>query len=145
MKIFLNRVLTGLVCLLAAGWAQGQQVPVIPALAPQPVSKTIQTNNPDIVVKQISCVDLDVGGVVVNKGTQAFSGILHIAVKDEEGDVVGRNKVRLRGELRKCVVAVPWSVVWLDCPVPQLIEIGFLEMFFLFWIASEYEVWFPCA
>jgi hypothetical protein len=96
MKIFLNRVLTGLVCLLAAGWVQSQQVPVIPALAPQPVSKTIQTNNPDIVVKQVSCVDLDVGGVVVNKGTQAFSGILHIAVKDEEGDVVGRNKVRLR-------------------------------------------------
>lgn len=92
----LSRVLTGLICLLAVGLAQSQQVPVIPALAPQPVSKTIKTNNPDIVVKQISCVDLDVGGVLVNRGAQAFSGILHIAVKDEEGDIVGRNKVRLR-------------------------------------------------
>ena len=94
--IYSNRVLVAMICLLTAGYAMSQQVPVIPALAPQPVSKTIKTNNPDIVVKQISCVDMDVGGVVVNKGSQAFSGILHIAVKDEEGDVVGRNKVRLR-------------------------------------------------
>lgn len=84
----------GLLC--AASLAHSQQVPVIPPLAPQPPSKTIKTNNPDIVVKQISCVDLDVGGVLVNKGTEPFNGILHIAVRDEEGDVVGRNKVRLK-------------------------------------------------
>lgn len=57
---------------------------------------SIQTNNPEIVVKQVLCQEYDVRGVLVNKSAENFNGILHIAVKDEEGDVVGRNKVRLR-------------------------------------------------
>ncbi len=62
----------------------------------KPASKTLQTNNPDIVVKRVYCVDYDLGGVLVNKGGQPFRGTLSVAVRDEEGDIVGRNKVRLR-------------------------------------------------
>ncbi len=56
----------------------------------------IKTNNPEFVVKEVFCIDYDVSGVLVNKSTEPFAGVLHIAVKDEEGDIVGRNKVRLR-------------------------------------------------
>lgn len=56
----------------------------------------IKTNNPEFVVKEVFCIDYDVSGVLVNKSTEPFAGVLHIAVRDEEGDIVGRNKVRLR-------------------------------------------------
>jgi hypothetical protein len=59
-------------------------------------AETLKTNNPEIVVKEIRCIDLDVRGVLVNKSSEPFNGTLFIAVKDEDGDVVGRNKVRLR-------------------------------------------------
>lgn len=59
-------------------------------------SETLQTNNPELVVKRIYCVDYNLGGVLVNKGGQPFRGSFSVAVKDEEGDVVGRNKMRLR-------------------------------------------------
>ena len=57
---------------------------------------TIKTNDPDFVVKELSCIDTGVSGVLVNKGEKAFAGILHIAVKDTEGDVIGRNQMRIR-------------------------------------------------
>lgn len=59
-------------------------------------AETLKTNNPDIVVKRVYCVDYNLGGVLVNKGDQPFRGSFSVAVKDEEGDVVGRNKMRLR-------------------------------------------------
>jgi hypothetical protein len=58
--------------------------------------ETLQTNNPELVVKRVYCVDYNLGGVLVNKGGQPFRGSFSVAVKDEEGDVVGRNKMRLR-------------------------------------------------
>ena len=73
----------GLVLLILAG--------IVPAHA-----KGIKTNNPEVVVKEVYCIDYDVSGVLVNKSAEPFAGVLHIAVKDEEGDIVGRNKVRLR-------------------------------------------------
>ena len=73
----------GLVLLILAG--------IVPAHA-----KGIKTNNPEFVVKEVYCIDYDVSGVLVNKSAEPFAGVLHIAVKDEEGDIVGRNKVRLR-------------------------------------------------
>ncbi len=59
-------------------------------------AKTLQTNNPELVVKRVYCVDYNLGGVLVNKGGQPFRGSFSVAVKDEEGDVVGRNRMRLR-------------------------------------------------
>ncbi len=59
-------------------------------------AKTLQTNNPELVVKRVYCVDYNLGGVLVNKGAQPFRGSFSVAVKDEEGDIVGRNKMRLR-------------------------------------------------
>jgi hypothetical protein len=59
-------------------------------------AETLQTNNPEIVVKRIYCVDYNLGGVLVNKGGQPFRGSFSVAVRDDEGDVVGRNKMRLR-------------------------------------------------
>ena len=59
-------------------------------------AETLKTNNPEIVVKRVYCVDYNIGGVLVNKGDQPFRGSFSVAVKDEEGDVVGRNKMRLR-------------------------------------------------
>ncbi len=61
-----------------------------------PVSKTLATNNPDILVKRVSCVDANVAGVLVNKSSQPFRGRLKLAVRDEEADVVGRHSVRMR-------------------------------------------------
>lgn len=58
--------------------------------------ETLQTNNPELVVKRVYCVDYNLGGVLVNKGGQPFRGSFSVAVKDKEGDVVGRNKMRLR-------------------------------------------------
>ncbi len=68
-------------------------------LAPLPVLagyETLETNNPDIVVKRVFCVDYNVGGILVNKGTQPFRGRLKLLVRDEEGDIVGRHSIRLR-------------------------------------------------
>jgi hypothetical protein len=59
-------------------------------------AETLKTNNPELVVKRVYCVDYNIGGVLVNKGGQPFRGSFSVAVKDEEGDVVGRNKMRLR-------------------------------------------------
>ena len=59
-------------------------------------AETLKTNNPELVVKRVYCVDYNLGGVLVNKGDQPFRGSFSVAVKDEEGDVVGRNKMRLR-------------------------------------------------
>ncbi len=59
-------------------------------------AETLETNNPDIVVKRVYCVDYGLGGVIVNKGDKPFRGSLAVAVKDEEGDVVGRGTQRLR-------------------------------------------------
>lgn len=68
-------------------------------LAPFPVLagyETLETNNPDIVVKRAFCVDYNVGGILVNKSTKPFRGRLKLAVRDEEGDIVGRHSIRLR-------------------------------------------------
>ncbi|MEK0435053.1 MAG: hypothetical protein RL369_1102 [Pseudomonadota bacterium] len=56
----------------------------------------IETNNPDIVVKRVFCVDYNVGGILVNKSNRPFRGRLKLAVRDEEGDIVGRHSIRLR-------------------------------------------------
>jgi hypothetical protein len=58
--------------------------------------ETLQTNNPELVVKRVYCVDYNLGGVLVNKGGQPYRGSFSVAVRDEEGDVVGRNTMRLR-------------------------------------------------
>ena len=81
---------------LFAQQAFAQLEPLPSLVSPLPVLPTQPTNNPDFVVKQLHCVDYDVGGVVVNKSKQPFYGTLYIAVKDEEGDIVGRTKVKLR-------------------------------------------------
>ena len=68
-------------------------------LAPMPVLagyETLETNNPDIVVKRAFCVDYNVGGILVNKSTKPFRGRLKLAVRDEESDIVGRHSIRLR-------------------------------------------------
>lgn len=69
--------------------------PAAQAAAPTAL-QTLATNRPDIVVKRVSCVDYNVAGVLVNKGGQPFHGRLKLAVRDDEGDVVGRNSVRMR-------------------------------------------------
>jgi hypothetical protein len=76
---------TSVVAALALGWMP------LPAQA-----ETLETNNPDIVVKRVYCVDYGLGGVLVNKSGKPFRGSLAVAVKDEEGDVVGRGTQRLR-------------------------------------------------
>ena len=68
-------------------------------IAPVPLwaaMEPIETNNPDIVVKRVFCVDYNVGGILVNKSNRPFRGRLKLAVRDEEGDIVGRHSIRLR-------------------------------------------------
>jgi hypothetical protein len=68
-------------------------------LAPLPVLAgylTMETNNPDIVVKRAFCVDYNIGGILVNKSGKPFRGRLSLAVRDDEGDIVGRHSIRLR-------------------------------------------------
>jgi hypothetical protein len=68
-------------------------------VAPLPLwaaMETIETNNPDILVKRVFCVDYNVGGILVNKSGRPFRGRLKLAVRDEEGDIVGRHSIRLR-------------------------------------------------
>ena len=74
-------------------------------------AETLKTNNPEIVVKEIRCIDYDVRGVLVNKSSVPFYGTLFIAVKDEDGDVVGRNKVRLRVSAEN---GVPFSFYYIN-------------------------------
>lgn len=69
---------------------------VLAAISLPSWAETLETNNPDIVVKRVFCVDTNVGGVLVNKAEQPFRGRLRVAVRDEEGDVVGRHSIRLR-------------------------------------------------
>lgn len=72
---------------------------VLSMAAPLPLwaaMEPIETNNPDIVVKRVFCVDYNVGGILVNKSNRPFRGRLKLAVRDEEGDIVGRHSIRLR-------------------------------------------------
>lgn len=62
----------------------------------QASAETLETNNPGIVVKRVYCVDTNVGGVLVNKAAQPFRGHLRVAVRDGEGDIVGRHSIRMR-------------------------------------------------
>ena len=78
-------VASSVIAAVALGWMP------LPAQA-----ETLETNNPDIVVKRVYCVDYGLGGVLVNKSGKPFRGSLAVAVKDEEGDVVGRGTQRLR-------------------------------------------------
>lgn len=77
----------------------GKLLLVLSLLSPWPVLagyETLETNNPDIVVKRAFCVDYNVGGILVNKSGKPFRGRLKLAVRDEEGDIVGRHSIRLR-------------------------------------------------
>ena len=59
-------------------------------------AETLETNDPNIVVKRVYCVAFDLSGVLVNRGKEDFHGTLNVAVRDEEGDIVGRNRIKLR-------------------------------------------------
>jgi hypothetical protein len=77
----------------------GKLLLLLSLLAPLPGLagyETIETNDPNIVVKRVFCVDYNVGGILVNRGNKPFRGRLKLAVRDEEGDVVGRHSIRLR-------------------------------------------------
>jgi hypothetical protein len=53
-------------------------------VAPLPLwaaMETIETNNPDILVKRVFCVDYNVGGILVNKSGRPFRGRLKLAVQ----------------------------------------------------------------
>ncbi|MFM7759522.1 MAG: hypothetical protein ACKO6R_01460 [Burkholderiaceae bacterium] len=78
---------------------QGRLLLLLTLIAPVPLwaaMEPIETNNPDIVVKRVFCVDYNVGGILVNKSNRPFRGRLKLAVRDEEGDIVGRHSIRLR-------------------------------------------------
>ena len=78
---------------------QGRLLLLLMLIAPVPLwaaMEPIETNNPDIVVKRVFCVDYNVGGILVNKSNRPFRGRLKLAVRDEEGDIVGRHSIRLR-------------------------------------------------
>ncbi len=78
-------------------------------------AETLETNNPDIVVKRVYCVDYGLGGVLVNKGDKPFRGSLAVAVKDEEGDVVGRGTQRLRVAATNGARFAYYYINTLDC------------------------------
>ncbi len=92
------------VAALAIGWLP------LPAQA-----ETLETNNPDIVVKRVYCVDYGLGGVLVNKGDKPFRGSLAVAVKDEDGDVVGRGTQRLRVSATNGARFAYYYINTLDC------------------------------
>ena len=78
-------------------------------------AETLETNNPDIVVKRVYCVDYGLGGVLVNKGDKPFRGSLAVAVKDEDGDVVGRGTQRLRVSATNGARFAYYYINTLDC------------------------------
>lgn len=59
-------------------------------------AQTLETNDPNIVVKNVYCVAFDLSGVLVNRGQEEFHGVLNLAVRDDEGDIVGRGRVKLK-------------------------------------------------
>ncbi len=59
-------------------------------------AETLETNDPNIVVKSVYCVAFDLSGVLVNRGQDEFHGVLTVAVRDEDGDIVGRGRLKLR-------------------------------------------------
>ena len=59
-------------------------------------AETLETNDPNIVVKSVYCVAFDLSGVLVNRGQDEFHGVLNVAVRDEDGDIVGRGRLKLR-------------------------------------------------
>lgn len=59
-------------------------------------AETLETNDPNIVVKSVYCVAFDLSGVLVNRGQDEFHGVLNVSVRDEDGDIVGRGRVKLR-------------------------------------------------
>ncbi len=93
-----------IVAAVAIGWMP------LPAQA-----ETLETNNPDIVVKRVYCVDYGLGGVLVNKSGKPFRGALDVAVKDEEGDVVGRGTQRLRVSAANGARFAYYYINTLDC------------------------------
>ncbi len=84
-------------------------------LSLQAVAETLETNNPDIVVKRVYCVDYNVGGVLVNKAAQPFRGRLRMAVRDGEGDVVGRQSIRMRAGAENGARFEMYYINTLDC------------------------------
>ncbi len=59
-------------------------------------AETLETNDPNIVVKSVYCVAFDLSGVLVNRGQDEFHGVLNVSVRDEDGDIVGRGRLKLR-------------------------------------------------
>ena len=59
-------------------------------------AETLETNDPNIVVKSVYCVAFDLSGVLVNRGQDEFHGVLNVAFRDEDGDIVGRGRLKLR-------------------------------------------------
>lgn len=91
---------------------------LLSALLARPVQaadKTLETNDPDIVVKRVFCIDTNVGGVLVNKAGRPFRGRLKLAVRDEEGDVVGRHSIRLRAGAETGARFDMYYINTLDC------------------------------
>lgn len=66
---------------------------MLPSMA---CAETLETNDPNIVVKNVYCVAFDLSGVLVNRGQDEFHGVLNVAVRDEDGDIVGRGRLKLR-------------------------------------------------
>ncbi len=84
----------------------------LPMLA---ASETLETNNPEIVVKRVYCVDYNVGGVLVNKAAQPFRGRLRVAVRDEGGDIIGRHSIRMRAGAETGARFDMYYINTLDC------------------------------
>lgn len=87
----------------------------LPVLSAHAADETLETNNPDIVVKRVYCVDYNVGGVLVNKAGQPFRGRLRVAVRDPEGDVVGRHSIRMRAGAETGARFEMYYINTLDC------------------------------
>jgi hypothetical protein len=81
----------------------------------QAASETLETNNPEVVVKRVYCVDYNLGGVLVNRAAQPFRGRLRVAVRDGEGDVVGRHSIRMRAGAETGARFEMYYINTLDC------------------------------
>ncbi len=95
-----------LICLLAS---------LLPTLPLQAAGETLQTNNPEVVVKRVYCIDYNVGGVLVNKAAQPFRGRLRMAVRDEGGDIIGRHSIRMRAGAETGARFDMYYINTLDC------------------------------